>query len=316
MEVGQVIDLGVEGVDWFDVQPAQKNPNRAKVPLVQAARKGKRKEVAQLIEAGADVHAVEDDGFLLGMPIATPMSAAIENGRCEVVEILLQAGVGLEQRVRPAARSASNQLPLALASDRGEAKVVAVLLATGANVNAKSGTEKRPNLEHTALHRAAEEGHATVVAKLVEAGADVNIQSDGPDGRRTPLHCALFVVGPQEFRRSRRSPAKVGKVVALLLAGGANVNMVDGSGVTPLYRAVESGYEKAVSLLVEAGAACDSTDAAGLTLLHRAAEEGYPKIIVQLLEAGLSVDSVEPQEQLLYCERGGGAVLVWLWAPA
>jgi uncharacterized protein len=48
--------------------------------------------------------------------------------------------------------------------------------------------------------------------------------------------------------------ARYQEVVRLLIDGGADVNLADGSGVTPLAHAQQKGQAEIVAMLVEAGA--------------------------------------------------------------
>ena len=82
------------------------------------------------------------------------------------------------------------------------------------------------------------EGHAEVVRTLLLAGANPNVAERATGS--FPLHPAV----------------KEGHVttVAALIDGGADVNVVEVDGQTPLYIAAEEGSGEIVRLLVAAGA--------------------------------------------------------------
>jgi len=61
-------------------------------------------------------------------------------------------------------------------------------------------------------------------------------------------------------------------VVKAILAYGANVNITDSSGCTPLMLAVEKGNEGCVRMLVEAGADVNHMSRFGATALDLAVE--------------------------------------------
>ena len=67
--------------------------------------------------------------------------------------------------------------------------------------------------------------------------------------------------------------------IALLLAGGAEVNARGDEGTTPIYNAVSFGHVRCVSLLLEAGATVDDINKLALTARQVAHMEGNPKIV-------------------------------------
>ncbi|KAJ1475513.1 ankyrin repeat protein, partial [Baffinella frigidus] len=85
-----------------------------------AARAGETAEVQRLIALGADVSAKP---FSTG---ATPLHTASENGREEVVKVLLDAGADVE------AKTTVGATPLYVAASNGHAGVVRILLNAGA----------------------------------------------------------------------------------------------------------------------------------------------------------------------------------------
>ena len=69
-----------------------------------------------------------------------------------------------------------------------------------------------------------------------------------------------------------------------LIAEGADVNELDGFGLTPLHFAVISGFDDAARLLLENGAKVDSLSSRKTTPLHHAAKAGHSKCLAALLE--------------------------------
>jgi ankyrin repeat protein len=67
--------------------------------------------------------------------------------------------------------------------------------------------------------------------------------------------------------------------VKQLLEKGANVDLEDRYGRTPLSWAVEAGHEAVVKQLLEKGANVDFKDRVGMTPLSRAAEAGHEAIV-------------------------------------
>jgi ankyrin repeat protein len=129
---------------------------------------------------------------------------------------------------------------------------------------------------------------------LVAAGADVNLLAAGPDDTEptTPLQLAV------DLRRSHG-------VIETLVQAGANVNVWDGYGDTPLHVAVEHGAWDEVDTFLEAGADIHATDACGMTPLQLAVEEQqmrrtyWHRIVASLVAAGADPTSVPTDRQFV-----------------
>lgn len=121
--------------------------------------------VSQLLAAGADVDARDEDG-------ATPLMHAAHAGDLALVRLLLAAGAD----VHATDRNAWTALAKAMHNadlDRGFPDVAQALLAAGADVEARIGYGVRP------LMLAAAYGEAAVVQVMLDAGADVLARNDG-----------------------------------------------------------------------------------------------------------------------------------------
>ncbi len=77
-----------------------------------------------------------------------------------------------------------------------------------------------------------------------------------------------------------------------LIKNGADVNVKNKYGLTPLYMAAQNGHAKIVIALLEAGADVDAASRYDGTPLYMAAQNGYTKIVIALLEAGADVNPV------------------------
>ncbi len=231
-------------------------------PLHLAAQQGQRTVVAALLAAGADPSARTSTG-------ATPLMLAAASGSAETVTVLL------EQRVDPnATEAAHGETALMFAAALDRADVVRELLRHGADARVASATADltgvtapeedlqneirdaqdakdaqrsatgqtrrtapksdgvagvtRPYTFNeligrqgglTALHFAARQGAARTVRALVDGGADVNAVS--PADHVSPLLIAV-INGQFDIAKD-------------LLEAGANPNLANDGGVTPLY---------------------------------------------------------------------------------
>ncbi len=206
--------------------------------VASAAGSGTLDVVRLLVEAGASVNEPLLDQYGLASPL-TALGRAIAGRHHEVITYLESKGArpdaGPVSPIFEAARTgdvtgvqralaagaavdavdAHEQTPLLRAAGFGQTAVVSALAAAKADVNLFKNGE-------SALQAAATEGHAGVIRELVKAGARVNGRYD--DHGRTPLLQAV---------QARRHAA-----VAALVDAGADVNLADGGGTTPLATAV------------------------------------------------------------------------------
>jgi ankyrin repeat protein/HEAT repeat protein len=146
----------------------------------------------------------------------------------------------------------------------------------------RSALAQTPQLAEQ-LYRHSWSGNAKEVQKLLEAGADPNAVHRG----MRPLHKAA-VAGHVE-------------VLRLLIDHGAEVNVKDSSGRSPLLEAAGSRNPKAVEILLAAGAKPDGTE------LGHACWLGRTEAVNLLLAAGAPPDGGLPQ-----AAQGGHVELVQL----
>lgn len=218
----------------------------APIDLIDAANHGALEEVQRAIDEGADVHAVAPDG-------GTALHYAALRGHQHIAECLVAAGAAVDQRDN------DGDTPLTWAALEGQTGLVDWLLNHGASLEGSRA-------KGSALHVAAEQGHAETAMRLLEAGAD-------PDERDamgcTPLRYAIMeghvAVGEVlvSFNADLDAPVSEGKtelhlasmgnagLVDWLLRHGADPNVKDKQGLTPLAWATMTGQAKAVTLLTE-----------------------------------------------------------------
>ncbi len=134
-------------------------------PLVRASAIGNSaKDIKNIIHAGADVNANDDNGD-------TALIIASENGYTDIMKILLDAGADVN------VKNKDGDTALMLTTERlrnpeKRKEIISTLLDAGADVNAKN---KRNN---TALFIAIRRGYKDLVKILLNAGADVNARTN------------------------------------------------------------------------------------------------------------------------------------------
>lgn len=139
------------------------------------------------------------------------------------------------------------------------------------------------------LHDAAAKGDVEQVERLIARGFDPNNTFDP----RIPRDCmkdnsytALHLVALNGWTEKDSYI----KITNLLIGAGANLNIPDSDGRTPLAKAVICGANKIAKLLIDAGAKLDVRDNDGYTPLHNAANYGNTKSTNLLIEAGVDLN--------------------------
>lgn len=116
-----------------------------------------------------------------------------------------------------------------------DTRLLELTLANGADVDAKD------SYNGTGLIRAADRGYVAIVERLLETEIDV----DHVNRLGWTALLEAIILGGGDRRHT--------EVVRLLVEAGADVNLADGEGVTPLAHARRQGYEEMAAILERAG---------------------------------------------------------------
>ncbi|XP_016065994.1 PREDICTED: fibronectin type 3 and ankyrin repeat domains protein 1 [Miniopterus natalensis] len=186
----------------------------------------------------------------------TALMVAAQKGYTRLVKILISNGTDVNLR------NGSGKDSLMLACYAGHLDVVKYLRGHGASWKARDlgGC--------TALHWAADGGHCHVVEWMLKDGCEVDATDAGSGW--TPLMRVSAVSGNQ-------------RVASLLIEAGANVNVKDKGGKTPLMVAVLNNHEELVQLLLDKGADASVRNEFGKGVLEMARVFDRQKV-VSLLE--------------------------------
>lgn len=160
----------------------------------------------------------------------TPLLLAVAHNDIASARQLIDAGADVN------AKNAIQDSPYLLAGAEGRLEILELTLAHGADLRSTN------RYGGTALIPACERGHVEVVKRLLAAGVDPDhINNLGWTGL---LEAILLSDGGPRHQA----------IVKLLIEGGADVNLADRDGVSPLQHARERGQQAIVALLLAAGA--------------------------------------------------------------
>jgi uncharacterized protein len=221
-----------------------------------AAHHGDAELVARLIEAGADVTASNDYGV-------RPVAAAATVGNPGVLRALLAAGGD------PDSANGDGQTALMVVARAGNVDAGRVLLEHGAAVNAVEGWRGQ-----TALMWAAAQSRPAMVKLLVENGADADAQAPPTDFARHVSAEPRAQYRPFGGMTALLYAARQGCVECArhLAEAGADLDLPDARGVTPLIMANNNFHFDLAKLLIEFGASPDKWDWWGRTPLYTAVD--------------------------------------------
>ncbi len=190
--------------------------------LIAAARQGDQLQVQTLLAQGASVHASDERGV-------TALIAAAYQNQVEVARLLIEAGADVN--VQDDTRQSAYLIPTA----DGYLELLKLTLSAGADVHSLD------SYNGTGLIRAADRGHVEIIEELLTT--DIDIDHVNRLGWTALLEAIILGDGGPRHT----------EVVRLLVEAGADVNLADGNGVTPLAHAHQRGFKEIIAILEGAG---------------------------------------------------------------
>lgn len=202
---------------------AQPASSREALPLHAAAARDDVAALRALLAAGAPLDARDPAG-------RTALLVATHENKVAAARVLIDAGADVN------AKDAISDSPYLYAGARGHLQILRMTLAHGADLASTN------RFGGTALIPAAERGHVETVRTLIDAG--VAVDHVNRLGWTALLEAVILGDGGPRHQQ----------IVQLLIAHGADVNIPDSQGVTPLSHAKRRGYREIERLLLGAGA--------------------------------------------------------------
>ena len=147
----------------------------------------------------------------------TPLHMAVFEEKLETIKLILAAGADIESK-----SSDLGETPLHIAAKKNDPSIIRLLLNSGANIEAKS------NYMETPLSLAVKRKRFQVAKVLLDAGANPNAHSLVHDSLLHSAACWDRIV-----------------MIPLLVTHGADLDLTDRHGRTPLQMIVESQLDRA-----------------------------------------------------------------------
>jgi hypothetical protein len=190
--------------------------------MLDAAARGDAARLKELIAAGTPLDPVDGSR-------QTPLLLAVQNNHLASALALIEAGANIN------AQAANLDSPWLLAGARGRTEMLRHMIPKGPDYSLRN------RFGGTALIPACHYGHVETVKLLLTTKIDVNTINN------LGWTCLLEIVILGDG-----GPAHV-EITRLVLAAGADPNIADRDGVTPLAHARSKGQSEVAALIAKAG---------------------------------------------------------------
>ena len=197
--------------------------NEPERDMIAAAERGELVVVKRLLAERARIDARDQRG-------RTALLAATQRNRIDVARFLIQEGADVN------AKDFIQDSPYLYAAAEGRIEILKATLASGADLKDTN------RYRGTGLIPAAHHGHVEAVRLLLTTAID----KDHVNNLGWTALLEAVILGDGGAAHT--------EIVRLLTEAGANVNLADRDGVTPLAHAKKSGYSGMVRILSSAGA--------------------------------------------------------------
>ena len=220
-----------EPLSGVKIEQANDEKDKVNKAMKDAAAKGDIKTVLALIKQGADVQWRDPKDYG-----KTALTRSVLNGRFDVVKVLLENGADIHYP------DGSNRYPVYFSAFGPNAEMLKFLLSKGGDKDLN-----RPPFILVSLCDHAM-GPAELIPILIKAGANPNLQHEKL--LTTPLIEAI----KQDGINAKRRPERCLAYVRALIENGADVNLKDNKGMSPLQWATLRGNKEIIAILRKAGA--------------------------------------------------------------
>ena len=200
------------------------NTNTLNDQLLQAAQRADKEAILTLLQQGADINVRDAQG-------RTPVMIATYQYNTDMVQTLLQAGADVNIRDNNKAN------PLLHSAAMGWLDILQLA------IDAHADTTLTNRFGGISIIPASERGHVEIVRALLTR-TNINMNHINNLGWTALLEAIILSNGGKAHQQ----------IVQLLVEHGADVNLADHDGVTPLQHARAQGFTEIKRILLQAGA--------------------------------------------------------------
>ncbi|MBH5320353.1 ankyrin repeat domain-containing protein [Paenibacillus sp. GSMTC-2017] len=204
------------------IQSVKSEMDKLNQALLIAAEQGDKASITKLLADGADINTRDANG-------RTSAMIAVHSNQLDIFNFFVEKGADIN------IRDNRSDNPLLYAGAEGMLDFVRAALAAGADTTITN------RFGGTALIPAADRGHVEIVKELL-TNSDVDIDHVNNLGWTALLEAVILGDGGKDHQ----------VIVKLLIDHGADVNIADFDGVTPLEHAKKNGYEEMIIALEHA----------------------------------------------------------------
>ncbi|MEA1854033.1 ankyrin repeat domain-containing protein [Cytobacillus sp. OWB-43] len=187
--------------------------------LIKAARDGDKDHLLTLLNIGANINALDDEGN-------TAVMAATQQNQVEIVQVLIAHGADINIR--------NKRLDNVLLYAGAEGLLEIVQLA----IQAEADTTITNRYGGIAIIPACERGHIEVVKELL-THSDTDVNHINNLHWTALLEAIILSDGGKTHQ----------EIVQLLIDHGADITITDKDGVTPLQHARDRGYREMIEIM-------------------------------------------------------------------
>jgi ankyrin repeat protein len=197
--------------------------NSQQADFLKAARQGDLQQLEKNLKKGVSIEARDNHG-------RTALLIATHENHIELAKHLINLGADVN------ARDNINDTPYLYAGAEGRLEILQMTVNAGADLSSVN------RYGGTALIPAAHHGHVKTVEYLLTTNTDIDHINHL--GWTALLEAIILGDGSEIYIQ----------IVSLLVEAGADVNIADSEGITPLAHAIQRNYVEIVNLLSVAGA--------------------------------------------------------------
>jgi ankyrin repeat protein len=161
----------------------------------------------------------------------TPFHIAAASGNLAIVENCLQKDLDINVRSEPNGFTPLHMCVSAAGEDRERQQVIEKICSCGADLEARTYDKGLTPLQMAAIHN-----KPLCIESLIRKGADIHaLEGDGATALHNSAYSGFF------------------DVCRLLIKSGANPNIGDNKGNTPVTLAMDEGHKEILQMLLDAG---------------------------------------------------------------